>query len=48
MLLKKYYIWGDFMNHVVKTTKAQEFIDITKIVQKEVIKSKVKKGIAVD
>jgi len=35
------------MNHVVKTIKAQQFIDITDIVQEEVIKSKVKDGIAV-
>ncbi|KZL90624.1 secondary thiamine-phosphate synthase enzyme YjbQ [Clostridium magnum] len=35
------------MNHIVKTRKAQEFIDITDIVQGEVTNSKVKDGIAV-
>lgn len=35
------------MNHSVKTRKAQEFIDITHVIQEEVTKSNVTDGIAV-
>lgn len=35
------------MDHIVNTTKAQQFIDITATIQEEVTKSKVKDGIAV-
>ncbi|SKA82841.1 secondary thiamine-phosphate synthase enzyme [Clostridium sp. USBA 49] len=35
------------MEHKIRTTKSQEFVDITNIVKNEVIKSNVKDGIAV-
>ncbi|WP_097028277.1 secondary thiamine-phosphate synthase enzyme YjbQ [Clostridium peptidivorans] len=35
------------MEHLLKTTKSEQFIDITSIVQEEVNKSNVKDGIAV-